>query len=43
VRAWAWPLEELARIVQDAGLRVTEQHERAAPDGRTNAALVAWK
>ena len=39
--AWAWPMATIVSTLQDAGLTVEEHHERPAPRGRINAAIIA--
>ncbi len=41
VTAWAWPVAEMIRSVEDAGFEVLRTEERPTPNGRMNAALVA--
>jgi len=41
VTAWAWPVERMAAAVEAAGLTVLSTRDRAAPNGRRNASLVA--
>jgi trans-aconitate methyltransferase len=41
--AWAWPMSEMSAVLEQAGLTLTEGHERPAPRGRVNAAIVARK
>jgi SAM-dependent methyltransferase len=41
VTAWAWPVERMAATVEAAGLTVLSTRDRAAPNGRRNASLVA--
>ena len=41
VTAWAWPAADMIRAAETAGLEVLDRHERAAPNGRVNAAVVA--
>ncbi|MGO1735203.1 MAG: class I SAM-dependent DNA methyltransferase [Leucobacter sp.] len=39
--AYFWPLEEMARLLTDAGFEVTEVRTRTAPRARPHAAIVA--
>jgi SAM-dependent methyltransferase len=41
VTAWAWPVDRLVATVEAAGLTVRSTRDRAAPNGRRNASLVA--
>jgi SAM-dependent methyltransferase len=39
--AWAWPMADVVRAVEEAGFQVAHTDERPTPNGRTAAALIA--